>query len=207
MSVSLIYIRRWTLLTILRLRKLVSEFTYITALSALPSTIGGWVLTPRSINYVIKVMSSYCDTIAIGDTPYEYKLFWSQLSINRFVSPRASESALPYSHQVRNSLIIAANDRTLNLTTLYCSQIYCIVQLSCFAIYWTESIPRHSGHINPKAYLLWPRGCGWNKGWFLYIDLGDRTPIHQVLITSLSLIWLCIFLDEVVVLYWRHLIS
>jgi len=72
----------------------VSEFTYVTAWSFLPSTIDGGVLTLMSINYVIKVMSSYCDTIAIGDTSDEYELIWSQLSPNKFVSPRASESAL-----------------------------------------------------------------------------------------------------------------
>jgi hypothetical protein len=40
----------------------------------LASTIDGQVLTPRSSNYVIKVLSSYCDTIAFGDTLYEYEL-------------------------------------------------------------------------------------------------------------------------------------
>jgi hypothetical protein len=54
----------------LRWQKPGSVFTYIPALSALHATIGGWVLTPRSINYVIKVTSLYSDTIAIGDTPY-----------------------------------------------------------------------------------------------------------------------------------------
>ena len=77
---------------------------------------------------------------------------WSQLSTNRFVSPRGSESALWYTHRVRNGLMTAANDRTLNLTTLYWSQIYSILQLSCFAIYWTESIPRHSGRTNRKSH-------------------------------------------------------
>jgi hypothetical protein len=51
----------------------------------------------------MKVTCSYCNTIAIGDTSYEYKLMWSQISTNRFLSRRASESALPYTHQVRNS--------------------------------------------------------------------------------------------------------
>jgi len=152
MLVSLIYIRRSTPLTILRLPKPVSEFSCVLPLSSLVSTIDGRVPTAKSTNYVIKVMSSYCDTIAIGDTPYACELIWSQLSINRFVSPRASESALSYTHRVRNSLIIAANDRTLNLTTLYWRQIYSILQLSCFAIYWTESIPRHSGHMNRKSH-------------------------------------------------------
>jgi len=152
MSVSLIYIRRSTPLTILRLPKPVLEFSFATAFVILPSTIDGRVLTPRSANYVIKVMSSYCNTIAIGDTSYEYELIWSQLSTNRFVSPRASESALSYTHRVRNGLMIAANDRTLNLTTLYWSEIYSILQLSCFAIYWTESIRRHSGHMNRKSH-------------------------------------------------------
>jgi len=74
MSVSLIYIRRSTPLTILRLPKSVSEFTYVTALSSLPFTIDGQVLTSMSINYVNKVMSLYFDTIAIGDTSYECDL-------------------------------------------------------------------------------------------------------------------------------------
>ena len=167
MSVSLIYIRSSSPLTILRLSKPVSEFAYITALSSLPSTIDGRVLTPRSINYVIKIMSSYCDTIAIGNTSYEYELIWSQLSTNMFVSPGASESALSYTHQVCNGLMIAANDRTLNLTTLYWSQIYSIPQLSCFAICWTESITRHSGRMNPRSHLPRPRKCGRTKGWFV----------------------------------------
>jgi len=141
MSVSLIYIRRSTPLTILTLPKPVSEFTYIPALSSLPSTIDGRVLNPRSINNVIKVMSSYCNTVAIGDISYRYKPIWRQLSTNRFVSPTASVSALSYTHRVHNVLMVAANDRTLDLTTLYWSQLYSILQLSCFAIYWTESIP------------------------------------------------------------------
>jgi len=53
---------------ILRLPKPVLEFTYVTAISSLPSTIDGQVQTPKSTNYVIQVTSSYCDTIAIGDT-------------------------------------------------------------------------------------------------------------------------------------------
>jgi hypothetical protein len=119
MSVSLIYIRRSTPLTILRLPKLVSEFSFVTAFVILVSTIDGRVPTAMSINYIIKVMSSYCDTIAIGDISSHYELIGSQLSTNRFVSPGASESALSYTHRVRNGLIIAANDRTLNLTTLH----------------------------------------------------------------------------------------
>jgi len=59
---------RSTPLTSPRLPKPSSEFTYVTALSFLPSTIDGWVLTPMSINYVIKVMSLYCVPIAIGNT-------------------------------------------------------------------------------------------------------------------------------------------
>jgi hypothetical protein len=115
--------------------------------------IDGRVLTPMSTNYFIKIMSSYCDTIAIGDILYRYKLIQSQLSTNRFASARASESALLYTHWVGNSLMIVANDWTLNLTTFYWRQIYSILQLSCFAIYWTESIPRHSGHMNRKSHL------------------------------------------------------
>jgi len=140
---------------------------YITALSSLPSTIDNRVLTPRSINYVIKVICLYCDTIAIGDTSYEYELIQSQLSTNRFVSPRASESALTYTHRVHIGLMIVANDRTLNLTMLYWRQIYSTLQLSCFAIYRTESIPCHSGHMNPRSHLPRPRKCGRTKGRFV----------------------------------------
>jgi len=111
---SLIYIRRSTPLTILTLQKPIPEFTYLTASSSLPSTRDGQVLTPMSINYVIKVLCSYCDTIAIGATSYEYKIIWSQLSTNRFKSPWARESALSYTHWVCIGLMIAANDRTLN---------------------------------------------------------------------------------------------
>ena len=68
MSVLLIYIRLSTPLTILRLPKPASEFTYVTAVSSLPFTIDNRVLTLRSVNYVIKVICLYCDTIAIGDT-------------------------------------------------------------------------------------------------------------------------------------------
>jgi len=153
MSVSLKYIRRSTPLTILGLSKPISEFTFVTASSSLPSIIDGRVLTPMSINYVMEVMSSYCDTIPIGDTSYKYELIRSQFSRNRFMSPRASESALSYTHRVHNSLLIAANDRIFNLTKLYWSEIYSILQLSCIAIYWMESIPRHSGHMNRKSRL------------------------------------------------------
>jgi hypothetical protein len=115
MSESLISIRQSTPLTILRLSKPLSEYTNVTASSSLPSTIDGRDLTPMSINYVIKVMSSYGNTIAIGDTLYEYVLICSQLSTNRFMSPRASESALSRNHRVRNAIMIAANNRTLLL--------------------------------------------------------------------------------------------
>jgi len=162
MSVSMIFIRRSRPSTMLRLPKSVSELTYVMALSSLPLNIDGQVLTPMSINYVIKVMISYCDTIAIGDTSYRYELIWRQLSTNRFVSPRASESALSYTHQVRNGLMIAANDRTLNLTILYWSQMYCILQLSCFARYWTESNLCHSGDMNCKSHLSQTKKV-WSK--------------------------------------------
>ena len=155
MSVLLMYIRLSTPLIILGLPKPVSEFTYVTASSSFTSTIDGQVLTPKSTNYVIKVVCLYWDTIAIGNTSFRYELIWSQLSTNGFVSPRASESALSYTHRVHNGLMMAANYRTLYLTTLYWSQIYIILQLSCFAIYWMESIPHHSGHINPKS-STWP---------------------------------------------------
>jgi len=162
-----IYIRWSTPLTILRLPKPALEFAYVTASGSFASTIDSRVLTPRSINYVIMVMCSYCDTIAIGDTSYGYELIWSQLSTNRVVSPRASESALSYSHQVRNGLTIAANDRTLNLSMLHCSQIYSDLHMSRFAINRTECILRPSGHINPKSYSPNHRQCGQAKGWFV----------------------------------------
>ena len=114
MSSSLIYIRRSRPLTLLTLPKPIPGFTYVTASSSLPSTRDGRVLTSMSINHIIKVPCSYCDTIAIGATLYEYEIIWSQLSTNRFELPLAHESALSYSHWVRIGLMIAANDRTLN---------------------------------------------------------------------------------------------
>jgi len=159
-----ICIRQSTLLRILRLPKPALEFTYVTASSSFASTIDSWVLTPRGINYVIKVMCSDCDTIDIGDTSYGSDLIWSQISTTRFVSPRANESALSYTHWVRNGSTIAANNRTLNLTTLYWSQIYSDLQQCSFAIYQMECILHHSGHMNPKSYLPKHRECGQTKG-------------------------------------------
>jgi hypothetical protein len=56
-----------------------------------------------------------------------YEHIGSQLSTNRFVSPRASESALSYTHRVRNGLMIAANARTLRLIgakyTVFCNWV------------------------------------------------------------------------------------
>jgi len=152
MLVSLINIRLSTPLTILRLPKFISEFTYVTASSSLPSTIDDWVVTPRSTNYVMKIMSSYCNEIAIGNSSYEYELIWYQLSTHRFLPPRASESALSYTHRVRNGLKIPANDRTLTLTKLYWSKMYSILQLSWSAIFWMESIPHHSGHMSQVLF-------------------------------------------------------
>jgi len=119
MSVLLIYIRWSTPLTIHNTAMHISEFTYVPASSSLTYTIDGQVLTPKSINYVIKEMSLYCDTIAIGDTSYKYKPIWNQLSINRLVSPRGSESGISYTHWVCNGLTIVANDSSLNMTTFY----------------------------------------------------------------------------------------
>jgi hypothetical protein len=96
MSVLLIYIRRSTFFTILGLSKSILEFTYVTASLSLPFTIDSQVLTPHSINNVIKIMYSYCDTIVSGDRLYRYELIWSQLATNRFMSPRASVSALSH---------------------------------------------------------------------------------------------------------------
>jgi len=159
-----IYIRRSTLLSILRLPKPALEFTYVTASSSFASTIDSWVLTPRSINYMIKVMCSYCDTIAIGDSSYGYKSIWNQLSTNRFVSPRASESALSYTHRVHNGLTTTVNHRTLNLTTLHLSLICSDLQLISYAIYQTECILHHSENMNPKTYSPKHRQCGRTKG-------------------------------------------
>jgi hypothetical protein len=169
MSVSLIYIRRSTPLTFVRLQKPVSEILFVTALVILASTMDGRVLTLMSANYVIKVVSSYCDTIAIGDISYYYEPIQSQLSTTRFVSPRASESALSYTHWVRNGLMITANDRTPNLSMFYWSQIYSILQLGCFALYWTESIPRHSGHMNRKSHLPQTKKL-WSKQGLIHIS-------------------------------------
>jgi len=152
-------------------------------------------------------MCSCCDTIAISNTLYGYELIWCQLSTNRFVSQRASESALSYTHQVHNGLRIAANDRTLNLTMLHWSQIYSDLRLSSFAIYQTECILRHSGHVNPKCYSPKHRQCGRTKGWLVLLHPVNRTPIYWVVVNDLSLIWSCISRDAMVVWYWQHLIS
>jgi len=100
-------------------------------LSFLPSAIDGRVLTPMSNTYIMKILSSFCDTVTIVDTSYTYELIPSQLSTNRFVSPGASECAIDDTHWVRNGAMIAVNDRILNLTTLFWSQLYSILQLSC----------------------------------------------------------------------------
>ena len=168
----------------------------------------GWSSSnSRSIYYVIKVMCLHCNIIAIGDTLYEYELIWSQLSTNRFVSPRASESALSYTHQGHNGLIIVANDSTLNFATPDWSQIYSDLKLSSVAIYRTESIPRHSGQMNPKSYLPRHRVCGQTKGWFVLVHSVNRTPIYRLSDNDLSLIWPCISRNAMVVWYWPHLIS
>jgi hypothetical protein len=107
--------------------------------------------------------------MAIGDTSYEYELIWSELLTNRVVSRRASDSALSYSHRVRNGLMIAAKDRTLNLTTLNWSQIYSILQLNCSAIYWMKSIPCHSGHLNHKSDSPQIKQV-WSIQWLIHIS-------------------------------------
>jgi hypothetical protein len=96
-----------------------------------------------SSNYIIKVMSSYCDTIAIGDTLYRYQLIGSQLSTNRFVSPGASESALLYTHQVRNRLMIATNNRTLNFyyALLEPNIQYSVTKLFCHISHGEYPVP------------------------------------------------------------------
>jgi hypothetical protein len=199
---------RWsTPVTSLKLSKPISEFSFVTALWWLPYTINFWVPTRRSINYIVKVLCSDCDTFAICNTLYRYKFIWSQLSTNRFVSPRASESALSYTHWVHNNLTIMANNWSLNHPMYYWSQIYRNIQPSCFAIYWMENILRHSGHMNPNSYLPRPRRCGWNWGWLIHIHSLDRTPIYQLLVSNVSHIWLCICGDALMLWYWWHLIS
>jgi len=47
--------------------------------------------------------------------------------MTRFVSPRASESALRHTHRVCNSLTIAGNYRTLSLTTLFVGAKYAVI--------------------------------------------------------------------------------
>jgi hypothetical protein len=76
----------------------------------MPFTIDNRVLSPRNMYYNIKVISSYCDTMTIDDTSYRYELIGSQLSTNRFMSLRASESALSITHWVQSGLTIVAND-------------------------------------------------------------------------------------------------
>ena len=207
MSVSLIYFRRSTPLTILRLPKPILEFTYVTASSSLPSTIDGRLLTPMSICYVLKVMSSYCDTIAIGDTSYGYDLIWSQLSKNWFLSPRASESALSYTHRVCIGWMIAANDRTLNLTMIYWSQIYTILQLSCFP-YIERRVSRATqdiwiqGHTCPdQESVVKLRVDSYKSIWL------TRLRYIDYWLSALSSIWLCISWDAIIFWYWWHLIS
>jgi len=147
------------------------------------------------------VICSYCDTIAIGDTSYEHELLWSQLSLNKFVSPRPNGSALSYTHRVLMGLMITANDRTLNLTTFHWRQIYSSVQLDCFAIYRTESIPCHSGHINPRCHLPRPGKCGRTKGLFLSVHSVDWAQIYWWMVIDSSPIWLCISWDAIV--FWH----
>ena len=74
MLVSLKYIRQSTHLTILRLPKPVSEFSFVPAFVILASNIDRRLLTLMSVNYVIKVLRLCCDTIAIGDISYRYEL-------------------------------------------------------------------------------------------------------------------------------------
>ena len=171
------------------------------------SNIHSWVPIVKRMICAIEVISLYCYTIAIIDSSYEYELIWSQLPTNSFLSPRACESGLSYAKPVHNGLLIAAMNRTLNLLTLYWSQIYSILQLSCFAIYQMESILHHSGLLNPKSYLPWPRSCVCNKGWFVQVYSLDRTVIYPWLVIKLSPISLCVTRDTIVVWYWWHHIS
>jgi hypothetical protein len=103
----------------------------VIAWSSLPTSFDRPVWTSRSINNIIKVLCSYCDTIAIGNTLYWYELIWCQFSTNRFMSARAGESMLAKNHRVYNSPTTAANDRSLNMTMLYWSQIFIYLQLHC----------------------------------------------------------------------------
>jgi len=152
-------------------------------------------------------MCSYCDTIAIHDTENGYELIWTQLSTNRFLSPRPSESAHSYTHRVCNGLTIAANVRTLIWTTLYWGQMYSDLQLSSFAIYRTESILHLSRHMNPKSHSPRHRERGRTEGWFISVHSVDMTLIYRLLFNIISVIWPCISQDAMVVWYWRHHIS
>ena len=113
MSVWLRYIRWSKTWTIVRQQKLVSEITILTASSSLPITIDGRVVSPSRINHVNRVIFVYCDTLANGNTLNQYQFISSQLSTIRFLSPRASETAIPYTHWVHNSVTITAKDRFL----------------------------------------------------------------------------------------------
>jgi len=69
---------------------------------------------------------------------------------------------------------------------LHWRQIYSDLQLSCFAIYWTQSIPRHLGHMNPRSYSSRPTMCGRNNGAFVSVHSAERAPIYRLFFTSLS---------------------
>jgi len=199
MLVSLIYIRRSTPSTILTIPKPVSEFTYVTFSSSLTSTIHSPVPTHSSTNHVIKEMCRYCDTFALGHTMYRYELIRSQLSTNISMSPRASEGGLSYTHWVCYGLTIAANNRFLNLTTLYWSLIYSNLQLCYFGIYWMESMLCHSGHINPKPDSPSPKSCSWNTGSFVWFHSVNSALIYFLIVTNISLKWLYISRDAMLV--------
>jgi hypothetical protein len=114
-----------------------------------------------------------------------------------FVSPRASECALSYAHQVRNDLMIAANARTLNMTTLNWSQLSSILQLSCFAIYWTESILCNLGHMNHKSHSPQTKKVWSKKGLIRISPFGrlgsDVSIIRYWLVSYMTLlIWWCL---------------
>jgi hypothetical protein len=116
--------------------------------------------------YIIKVMNLDCEKIAISTTSYRNKLIRSQLSTNRFMLPKPSDSGPSYTPQIHNSLTIPSNNRSLDMTILYCSERYSTLELNCFAKYWMESTLRNFKYPNHRSYLPRPSMWGRNQGCF-----------------------------------------
>jgi len=152
-------------------------------------------------------MCQLWDSITISDSSYRYELIWSQLSSNRFVSPRAGDSAITYTPRVRNGLMIAANNRTLNLSMLHWSQIYSVLQLSYFAICQIESIPCCSGNMNRKAHLPQALKMWLKQGLIHSMPFGWQNSNLSIIGKSHSFLMTLHSSRSVVVWNWRHLIS